>query len=401
MTYDAPAVADSYVLERDEARQPWNWLLRRQGLAENTKFDSVLKIAHSTLGLHAVRLPSPFATVIARSMSPTVALTLFETEIHADLMTVRCMRKTLHTLPLELAAIAHSATRHFRERDALRAISNANVPVRHISDAVDAIVELLSQEGLMSHRAIEARLMTPRTSAAVVRLALKLVWEQGVLTYRNDTTCWNRENRAFELAARLYPCLDMSMDRDKAVGDLIREYFDRYGPASLRDAMWWSGLSRSAITTAMNESARHFVTVQTPWCQSLLYMYDDRYNQFRDTMRQAYSPALNFLAHEDAALKAYSESRDRYLGTLTSGCAFNQIWEVLPTIIHDGQIVGTWAWDGNRLAVTYSIMHEASSPKLNKEVRRRAGTLSETLRLRWGQTKNRACQLLFPGASPI
>jgi hypothetical protein len=383
MTYDAPTVTSSYAVEGSEARQLWNWLLRRQGLSGDAKFDSVLGIAHATLGLHAARLPSPFATVIARSISPTVALALFETETHADLMTVRCMRKTLHILPLELAAVAHGATRHFRERDALRAIDNANVTVRQISGTVDAIVDLLDREGLMAHRAIEVRLMEPHTPVAVVRLALKLAWEQGVLTYRNEATRWNRENRTFGLTAKLYPGLDMSMERDKAAGDLIREYFDRYGPASLRDAMWWSGLSRLAITTAMNESPRHFVVLHTPWCQSPLHMYDDRHDQFRYMTSHLQEPALDFLAHEDVALKAYFESRGRYLGKLSPRSAFNQIGEVLPTIVHGGQIVGTWAWDASRMAVIYSIIRGYDSAGLHKEARRQVSALSETLRLRW------------------
>ncbi|MGH3915873.1 MAG: DNA glycosylase AlkZ-like family protein [Pseudonocardiaceae bacterium] len=389
MVHDAPKVLESYALEDSEARQLWNWLLGRHGLSEDTKFDSVLGIAQATLGLHAARLPSPFTTVIARSLSPTVALTLFEKKTHADLITVRCMRKTLHALPLELAVVAHRATQHFRERDALRAISNANVSVRHILGTVDAIVDLLGREGLMAHRAIEARVMTPRTSVAEVRLALKLAWERGVLTYRNDTTRWNRENRRFGLTARLYPDLDTSMDRHKATGELIREYFDRYGPASLRDVAWWSGLSRLAITTAMNESTRHFVAIHAPWCQSLLYMYGDQYDRFRDTrdkFPQLRSPELNFLAHEDVALKAYFESRSRYLGNLPPRRAFNQIGEVLPTIVYGGQVVGTWAWDPRKMAVTYSIIHGYGSPGLRKEAIFRANALSETLRLRWAQT---------------
>jgi winged helix DNA-binding protein len=180
----------------------------------------------------------------------------------------------------------------------------------------------------------------------------------GIATAETDTlvgdalTIWHQgENRTFGLTAKLYPDLDMSIERGKAAGDLIREYFDRYGPASLRDAMWWSGLSRSAITTAMNGSPRHFVALQTPWCQSPLYMYNDRHDQFRDTWPQPQGPALNFLAHEDVALKAYSESRGRYLGNLSPRCAFNQIGEALPTILYDGQIVGLWAWDASRMAV--------------------------------------------------
>lgn len=383
MAYDIPSTAGSYTLEDREAQELWNWVLRRQGLSEDTKFDSVPRIVRSTLGLHAARLASPFATVIARSMSPTVAQTLFDTEIHADVMTIRCMRKTLHALPLKLAAVAHSATRHFRERDALRAISNAGVTARQISNTVDAIVDLLGAEDQMSHRAIEARIITPDNSTVVVRLALKLAWEQGVLTYRNDTSRWNREVRTFGLTAKLYPDLHMSIDQNEAAGHLIREYFNCYGPASLRDAMWWSGLSRLAIVTAMNESARRFVVIQTSWCQSSLYMYDDQYAQFRNTVAQTQADTLNLLAHEDVALKAYFESRGRYLGELAPQCVFNQIGEALPAIIYNGQVVGTWAWNANNLAVTYTLMPNYNSPELHKAIKSEANALSETLRLRW------------------
>lgn len=383
MAYDTPTAIRSYALDDSGARQLWNWLLRRHGLCEDTKFNSVLEVAQATLGLHAARLPSPFATVISRSVSPAVAQTLFEVGTHADISTVRCMRKTLHTLPLELAVVAHKATLHFRERDALRAINNANVDLQHISGTLDAIVDLLDQEGSMAHRAIEARLTAQNTPVVMVRLALKLAWEQGVLTYRNDTAGWNRENRKFGLTATLYPDLNMSIEPAEAAGELIREYFDRYGPASLRDVTWWSGLSRSAITTAMNESPRKFVAIHTPWCQSPLYMYEDRHHQFQNLAAQSQVPTLNFLAHEDVALKAYFESRGRYLGKLAPRRAFNQIGEVLPTIMYCGQIIGTWAWDVNKMAVTYSIMHGYGSHGLSKQARRQANALSETLRLRW------------------
>lgn len=279
--------------------------------------------------------------------------------------------------------MAHGATLHFRKRDALRAITNANVSLPRISGTVDAMVDLLGREGPMSHRAIEVRLIAPRTSVVVVRLALKLAWEQGVLTYRNDTSGWNRENRKFGLTVKLHPGLDISMDSGKAAGELIHEYFDRYGPASLRDAMWWSGLPRSAIATAMNESTRRFVVVHAPWCQSPLYMYDDRLDEFQNAASQLPVPALNFLAHEDVALKVYFESRIRYLGKLSPRRAFNQIGEALPTIMYRGQVIGTWAWDASKMAVTWAIIRGYGSPELAKEVRRQAQALSETLRLRW------------------
>lgn len=82
-------------------------------------------------------------------------------------------------------------------------------------------------------------------------------------------------------------------------------------------------------------------------------------------------------------LKAYFESRGRYLGKLPPRRAFNQIGEALPTILYGGQIVGTWAWDRSKLAVTYSIVHGYGLPGLRKDLTRQAKALSETLRLRW------------------
>lgn len=84
MGHDLPVVVSSYALDDSGARQLWNWLLRRHGLSEDTKFGSVVEIARATLRLHAARLPSPFATVVARSVSPAVASTLFEDACRLD-----------------------------------------------------------------------------------------------------------------------------------------------------------------------------------------------------------------------------------------------------------------------------------------------------------------------------
>jgi hypothetical protein len=177
----------------------------------------------------------------------------------------------------------------------------------------------------------------------------------------------------------------MSMDRDKATGELVREYFDRYGPASLRDVAWWSGLSRAAITTAMNESARSFVAIRTSWCESPMYMYRDRLEQFYEDVQEQEGFDVHFLAHEDVALKAYFESRRRYMGVLPACSAFNQIGEVLPTIVSDGQVIGTWAWDTKRAAVAWSPAASYVPAALTPEIRRRVQVLSDGLRLGWSR----------------
>lgn len=383
MIYTVPRVIGSYAIEDVEARRLWNWLLWRQGLSDETRLGSVAEIADASLGLHAARLPSPYATVLARSRSLTVALSLFSPTAHHELTTIRCMRKTLHTLPLELAAVAHSATKHFRERDALRAIANAGVSERQVARSTEVIVKFLKSNGVVHYRDIEADVTGRGLSVVAVRVALKLAWERGILTYQNDAAGWNRGHRKFGLTHLIYPALDMAMDRVKATNWLLEAYFDRYGPASLWDAKWWSGLSRAAIVTMMNESSREIVVIHTPWTESALYMFRDRLDEYAAAASNEVATGINFLAHEDVALKAYFESRRRYLGALPPRLVFNQIGEVLPTIMLDGHVVGAWRWDSGHKAVTASLACGYGSSQLREDVKRVAAAMTSSLRAGW------------------
>lgn len=361
----------------------WNWTLRRQGLADETRFGSVEVIARASLGLHAARLPSPFATVAARSAGAEVATSLFNQVTRERVMTVRCMRKTLHALPLDLASAAHSATRHYRERDALRAVVNGQEHLADVEAAGEELTALLDANGPLHHRDIEGRLAGRGISTPRARLALKLSWERGDIAYLNASDAWNRELRTFALTKQAYPEADLSQDRHRATAVLVETYFDRYGPASLADAVWWSALSRSAITAALAASTREVVAVTTRWSIQPQYMFADRLEEFLSAGPTAHHSGVNFLAHEDVALKAYFETRTRYLGDLPARRAFNQIGEVLPTVLHDGQVIGIWAWDEAGRRVTTRLVRGRTSPDIRSAVRARANQLTRVLRLGW------------------
>ncbi|WNI15458.1 DNA glycosylase AlkZ-like family protein [Actinacidiphila sp. ITFR-21] len=370
-------------LDDATSRGLWNWTLRRQGLADDTRFDSVESIAHASLGLHAARLPSPFATVAARSADGDVAASLFAPPTRERVMTVRCMRKTLHTLPLELASAAHAATRHYRERDALRAVANRQERLVDVEAAVDELTVLLGAQGPLPHRGIEERLAGHGIGTVRARLALKLAWERGDIAYLNVSDAWNRELRTFALTGHAYPGANLGRERQGATTRLVEAYFDRYGPASLADAVWWSALSRRAVTDALGRSDRAVVAVTTGWSGQPQYMFADRLEEFLAEDEAGRHSGVNLLAHEDVALKAYFESRGRYLGGLSAGRAFNRIGEVLPTILYDGHVVGTWSWDPAERRVATRLVGGASTPELRGSVRARANRLTRVLRLGW------------------
>ena len=85
-----------------------------------------------------------------------------------------------------------------------------------------------------------------------------------MIAYINGSGTWNREARTFALTTSAYPGLDLTLSRDHAVTTLITAYFHRYGPATIRDATWWSGLSASDITAALRRSGRELIDCRHP-----------------------------------------------------------------------------------------------------------------------------------------
>lgn len=337
-----PTVDAARNISQPEAERLWLHILERQGLGGGEKQRSVHDVANRSLGLHAARLPSPFATLLARVEDPSIAEKLFSGESTATrLVTVRSMRKTLHTLPEQIAGIAHTATRNFRERDARRLALNASVTPNELDRLVDAIRLLLFEAGALGHREIETTLSKfsgiPALSA---RVALKFAWEAGYVVYRNASAHWNRERRLFALAEDVSPYITTTGNQAEATSALVKLYFERYGPASIKDAMWWSGLSRTTILSGLMKSDRPIMSLSSPWCFDPLYAFEEHIPQVSAGHRHA----VDFLAHEDVALKAYYQTRGRYLGSLPSEMAFNRIGEVLPTIVVQGRVVGLWRW---------------------------------------------------------
>jgi hypothetical protein len=367
------------VLDEQAAARTWNWILTRQGLADTHRLASACQVADAVLGLHAARLPSPYAIVAARTGDSTVPASLFTGPVRASLLTLRCMRKTLHTLPLPLAAAAHTATLRFRERDARRAVLNAGLTAAAVDRMAGQLCELL-REGPLSHRDIEALLATRGGDVRTGRLAIKVAWERGTIAYINAAAAWNRQARTFALTSAAYPALDLSLTRDQAITQLVTAYFDRYGPATIRDATWWSGLPATDITTALQVCGRPIVAVATPWSTDPCLMFT---NQADESSGSEIATGVQFLAHEDTALKAYSQTRRRYLAGLPPRRAFNQIGEALPTVLIDGTIAGTWSWNTRTASIDTDLIPGSTPLPARRQVKARAVTLTEILRAAW------------------
>lgn len=149
-------------------------------------------------------------------------------------------------------------------------------------------------------------------------------------------------------------------ERDEALAELAGRYFTSHGPACLQDFIWWSGLTtaeaRAAIEMAKSRLAQETINGQTYWLSASL------------SSAKEPSPTAHLLPAYDEYTVAYKD-RSAVLNPLYAKqkSAGNGIF--FPTIVVDGQIVGTWkpVFKKDSLVITPSYF-----AKLNKSQSRAA-----------------------------
>ncbi|MCB0163614.1 MAG: AlkZ family DNA glycosylase [Anaerolineae bacterium] len=138
-----------------------------------------------------------------------------------------------------------------------------------------------------------------------------------------------------------------SLSRDESLSELARRYFTGHGPATVQDFIWWSGLltadARDAVEMIAPELAEEVIDGQTYWLAST------------DSVPKAPSPTVFLLPGFDEYLLGY---RDRsavldpvHANKIAPGGngMFN------PTIVIDGQVIGTWKRTLRKKMVTIEL----------------------------------------------
>jgi hypothetical protein len=133
------------------------------------------------------------------------------------------------------------------------------------------------------------------------------------------------------------------LDRDEALGELCRRFFSSHGPATIRDFVWWSGL-----TTADARRGLEIIRARSESADGVTYWTAGR---VRVTAERR---AVHLLPIYDEYLVAY---RDRLAvphgpGSFQSGLESVTFQHA---VISKGQVVGTWRTRPSGDAVVVSI----------------------------------------------
>ncbi len=279
------------------------------------------------------------------------------------------MRRTLHTASHELAPILHQSTLAFRLADVRRQYSTLGVTNAQVAGMREEIM-LAVEGGPVSARKIEDYILygTKRgdgNAQLLLRAALKELWEEGSLCYLNFSDRLGGEERRYGSLQREFPNLNLNkIDVESAQRQLVAAHVYSYGPVTVKDISWWSGLSSRRILSILNHLGRSITRVAVDGFTHDFFI-DSNTLEWIKHYKLSNEPWAEFLAYEDPSLKGYYQSRRRYVSDDFAINLFNKIGEARASIICSGEVVGIWNWNLPKRCVRFLLFR-----RLNGEEQR-------------------------------
>jgi len=290
---------------------------------------SLPDLAAKLIGLHNTNQSTPYLSVRARLDGFTRSD--LETAMWDEwaLARFRTMRLTIFVLPIDLLEIAAAATRPIRTRLADQWMRDSGLE-RATFDAIAEDIVAALTEGPMTSRALR--------DALNVRLPIDL---PGIVSRMCDTghlvggappRNWRSGIRQYHRTIDVLPTLDLERWAESdAIRELVGRYVESYGPVTLDDIAWWTGLTKARCRAALDDLDLEEVTVQG-WPGPMWRTGSGR-GELPDAVR-----ALPLL---DPYAQGY-RNRVRYLNPARHDWVHDRGGNATATIVHRGRIIGVW-----------------------------------------------------------
>jgi hypothetical protein len=328
-------------------------LARRHHLASSARAATPVDAARSLIGFHATDPSSVYLAAAARIDGLDVAAV--ERALYDERTLVRMlgMRRTMFTVPIELMPVIDAACTWAiaaRERKRLIQFVEAggvtNDGARWLGDVEQATLAALAEHGeatanqlVAAVPALKAQVLVNEGKSyggliGVSTRVLTVMAAEGRIVRGRPRGSWiSSQHRWAPLSAWLPEGLPPTTTVDAQV-DLIRRWLGSYGPGTMADLRWWTGLTARDVSRALDGLA--VTEVALDGAVGMLLTDDAEPVDARGDVE----PWVALLPALDATVMGWKE-RDWFLGE-HGPHLFDRNGNAGPTVWCDGRVVGGW-----------------------------------------------------------
>lgn len=357
----------------------------RHRLAAGARIDDAMAIADALVALHGTDPASVFLSAASRMKTPSVER--LERALYDDRRLVRtlCMRRTMFVLPIELVPVVQAACTDAlvpgQRKRTLNMLEEAGIadPERHLKELEAATMAAIEQAGDATGAELGKRVpglgqqllvgvgtKWEGTVGMTTRVLFLLSCEQKVVRGRPKGG-WTSSAYRWSPMSSWLPATHATPSADDARAELCRRWLRSFGPATVADLKWWSGLTLGQVRKALTSLDVADVDLDgTPG----IVLFDD----LKPTPAPA--PWVALLPSLDPTTMGWQQ-RGWYLGD-HGKALFDTNGNAGPTVWSDGRIIGGWAQRKVTGEVVFRLLEEAGA-QVATAVEAEAARLTEWL----------------------
>ena len=340
----------------------------RHRLAAGARVDDAVAIADSVVALHGTDPATVFLSAAARMITPSVQR--LEKALYDDRLLVRtlCMRRTMFVLPTAMVPVVQAACTDAlvpgERKRTLAMLTEAGVdePDRHLRELETATVAAIEEAGeatgaelgklvpgLGRQLLVGVGTKWEGTVGMTTRVLFLLSTEQKVVRGRPKGGWTSSAYRWSPMSAWL-PQGAPPPTADEARVELCRRWLGAFGPATVTDLKWWSGLTLGQVRKAL--AALDVEAVDLDGDPGIVLADDVE-------PTPAPAPWVALLPSLDPTTMGWKQ-RDWYLDGYGKAL-FDTNGNAGPTVWSDGRIVGGWAQRKDTGEVVYRLLEDVGA----------------------------------------
>lgn len=359
----------------------------RHRLAAGARIDDAVAIADAVVALHATDPPSVFLSAAARMVTPSVGV--LEAALYDDRLLVRtlCMRRTMFVLPGEMVPVVQAACTDAlvpaQRKRTLTMLESAGIAdaEAHLTELEAATLAAIDEAGEATGAELGKRV--PKLGQQLLvgvgtkwegmvgmttRVLFLLSCEQKVVRGRPKGG-WTSSAYRWSPMSSWLPATVKPVPADDARVELCRRWLRAFGPATVADLKWWSGLTLGQVRKAL--AALDIIDVDLDGSPGIV---------LADSVEPTPAPApwVALLPSLDPTTMGWKQ-RDWYLGAYGK-VLFDTNGNAGPTVWADGRIVGGWAQRKDTGEVVFRLLEDAGaevSAAVEAEAARLTGWLGD------------------------
>ena len=166
-----------------------------------------------------------------------------------------------------------------------------------------------------------------------------------------------QEKKAYIASPKFKP-----IPEEDAKLELARRYFTNMGPATIHDAMYYTGAKQTEVKNWLK-----ILPVESVDCNGRTYFYIPNNKHYNNEI-----PDCIFLAGFDQLMLGYQKKENLYLPPEHLRGIFNLAGIVMPSVLFNGRVVGKWKKKNAKLSI---ILFEKLDIKGKKTIQKAAESL--------------------------